>query len=113
MECPRCASDLHALARLNQLPDVLFNQALKAAQSGDWLTATQRLGALLSLRYKDGEAWWLLGLVYARRGSCELARDCWNMALLLRPGDPRAGSALAALRQLGEPPAAPAAEGSA
>jgi hypothetical protein len=35
------------------------------------------------------------------------------MALLLRPGDPRVANGLAALRQLGEPPATPAAEGSA
>ncbi|MCY2987391.1 MAG: hypothetical protein NTY19_05935 [Planctomycetota bacterium] len=98
--CPRCEGNVLLIALLHQLPDVHFNQALKAAQTGDWVTAMQRLGLVLSARPGDREAWLLLGLVFARRGTLDLARDCWNMVLMLQPGEPRASQALGTLRQL-------------
>lgn len=98
--CPRCSADLGTLARLLELPDAHFNLALQAARTGDWVSALQRLGAVLTARPGDREAWLLMGLVYARRGTLHLARDCWNMVLMLQPGEPRALQALDTLRHI-------------
>jgi Flp pilus assembly protein TadD len=98
LRCPRCEGDLRTIALLHEWPDALFNQALQAAHRGDWTTATHRLGALLTLRGGDHEAWLLLGLVHARRGHVDSARECLQMVSLLKPGEPRAQDALAKLR---------------
>lgn len=100
MRCPKCGGDLKMLALFQQLPDVQFNSALRAAQQGDWATSTMLLGAVLAARERDAEAWLLLGLIYARRGLWAPARECWSTVLMLRPGEPRAKEALATVRQL-------------
>ena len=100
MACPHCKGDLKIMALLNQLPDVQFNRALSAARSGDWHTASAQLGAVLSVRMTDIDAWLLLGTVYARCGILALAGQCWQMVLMLRPNDPRAKKGLETIEQL-------------
>ncbi len=102
LQCPRCEGDLQVLAMLNEWPDALFNQALQAASLGDWTTAALRLGTLLTVRAGDDEAWLLLGLLHARCGHLNSAKECLQMVLLLKPGDPRAQDALAKLSDLAE-----------
>jgi Flp pilus assembly protein TadD len=98
--CPRCDVDLRILARLNELPDVQFNQALRAAKAGDWATSTMLLGALLSVRMTDVGGWYLQGVLYAQRGFWDLARECWRTVLLFQPNEPRAKRGLAMIEQL-------------
>ena len=100
LKCPRCDVELKTMALLHELPDVQFNQALQAAKICDWGTASQLLGAVLAVRVKDIEAWLLLGLVYARRGTFDLARDCWRLVLAFQPGEARASNALNSLNQV-------------
>src|SRR4051812_38552825 len=97
LACPSCDGDLCLLARLHELPDVQFNQALRAARAGNGAAALLQLGAVLAARPHDVDAWVLLGTVCARRGALALARDCWNMARVLRPGEPRACQGLRAI----------------
>jgi hypothetical protein len=81
--CPACEEDLRPMARMNELPDVQYNQALQAARASDWPTAINLLGAVLVSRPGDVGAWVLLGSIHAQRGTLALARDCWMMAQLL------------------------------
>ncbi|MFV1964633.1 MAG: hypothetical protein ACC628_04365 [Pirellulaceae bacterium] len=100
LTCPHCDVDLKIIAHLNELPDVQFNQALRAAKSGDWATATMLSGALLSVRMADVPGWILLGTLYARRGFWNLARECWTTVLMFKPNEPRAKRGLAMIEQL-------------
>ncbi len=108
LACGRCRGDLRIMAMLHELPDVQFNQALRAAGRGDWATATALLGSVLAVRMTDAEAWLFLGLVWARRGAWGPARECLGMTLMLRPGEPRAKVALAEIQRLAGSAPAPA-----
>ena len=44
------------MARMNELPDVYFDEALRAARSGDWTTATTKLGAAIGFRELEAAA---------------------------------------------------------
>jgi Flp pilus assembly protein TadD len=100
VSCTRCGSDLQVIAVLHELPDAQFNQALQSARQGDWSSAMIRLGAVLSLRMGDVEAWLLTGTLYARRGMWEPARECFSMALMFQPGEPRAQEGLASIDRI-------------
>ena len=85
---------------LNELPDVQFNQALKAAKQGSWTTAELLLGSLLSVRMNDVNAWLLLGLTHARRNNWTAATEAFNMVLMFNPKEPVARHSIKAIRQL-------------
>lgn len=112
VNCPTCDGDLSVVSAAIEQPDAHFNRAVRAARTGDWATALARLGATLAARPTDAEAWLMLGTVYARRKDFALARDCWRMTLMFRPGEARATRSLRRLDELTRPPA-PAAEGAA
>jgi Flp pilus assembly protein TadD len=92
--CPQCRADLTVLALLHELPDVQFNEALRAAARGDWTTACMHLGSVLAANLADAEAWLLLGLVWARQAMWEPAQQCLGVARMLKPNESRAKSAL-------------------
>ena len=98
--CPACDEDLLAMARMNELPDVYFNEALRAARSGDWTTATTKLGAAIGLRFQETDAWMLLGLVSARQGALTAASGCFRTVLALKRGHHKARKALSTVEGL-------------
>lgn len=100
LSCHDCAGDLRPLALLQELPDVQFNAALRAARTADWVSAMNLLGACLTARPGDVDAWVLLGTVHARRGNLALARDCWVMVQSLRRGESRSARGLAAILRI-------------
>ena len=98
--CPSCDEDLLAVARLNELPDVYFNEALRAARSGDWATAAIKLGGAIGLRFNETDAWMLLGLVCARQRALKAASECFRTVLALQRGHGRAQRALGIVERL-------------
>ena len=85
---------------MNELPDVYFNEALRAARSGDWTTATTKLGAAIGSRFKEIDAWMLLGLVCARQGALKAASECFRTVLALKRGHRGAQKALTTVERL-------------
>jgi len=98
--CPSCDEDLLAMARMNELPDVYFNEALRAARSGDWITAAIKLGAAIGFRFNETDAWMLLGLVCARQGALKAASECFRTVLALKRGHGGARKALSTVERL-------------
>ena len=98
--CGRCACDLSAIARLHEVPNAQFNAALAAALGGDETTALRQLGALLFTRSNDVDAWYLQGLLHARRGNVDDANRSWRRVLSLQSDHAAARQAMARLSEL-------------
>lgn len=97
IRCGDCGADVKLLARVYELPDVQFNQALEALSRGDAFTAQNLAGAFLAARPADAEGWLLLGHAHAVAGNFETARRCWRLVEMFRPSDPRPARAAAEL----------------
>lgn len=83
-QCPSCDEDVTALAVLQELPDLLFNRALRSLQQGDTVGAFTQCGMAVQLRVKDPGCWMLLGLIAARQGTFAVAESCWRTVLMMK-----------------------------
>ena len=83
-QCPSCDEDVTALAVLQELPDLLFNRALRSLQQGDNVGALTQCGMAVQLRVKDPGCWMLLGLIAARQGAFSVAESCWRTVLMMK-----------------------------
>jgi Flp pilus assembly protein TadD len=79
--------DLKALALIDELPDVCFNEALRAVRQNRWAEAVQQLATAIHYRPGDGEVWIVLGKVYAQLQRMEEALTCFARAQMCGSGE--------------------------
>lgn len=99
LSCPACHLRLNLLVRAHELPTAQFNAALDAVRSGQVSVARSLIGAVLAARPTDAEAWLLAGHIHVAAQHWDLAKECWDMATLLKADDLRAARAASRLAQ--------------
>lgn len=76
--CPACDIDVHRVGILNEIPDRLYNEALRSVEQNDLITASTKCNAALQQRSRDPELWMLMGMIYARMGAFPQAQQCFQ-----------------------------------
>lgn len=100
-QCPACGANLSALAKIAELPDYYYNEAIAAVSQKDWYAAIEALAATLVLRPTDVAALMLFGKVYVELHQLMRAAACFIKALKLEPRHREAQEALMWLKTNG------------
>lgn len=100
-KCPSCEGDLSALAKISELPDYYYNEAVAAASRGDWFEALESLSAARAFRPADTEALLFLGKIYIELSQLPRASSCFIKALKVDAFNQKAKEALMWLRANG------------
>lgn len=87
--CRRCNGDVRLYAAVQALPVLLFNDARRLWNDQQYETAAALLDRAIGLRPAFAAAYWLLGVLEAKRGNIEKAREQLGKARELgAPADP-------------------------
>ena len=99
--CSKCGFSLEHIGKAAELPDILFNKALAEARQKQWAEARRYASGATALRPTDSPAWLLLGKTMVAAGDVAGGIQCFQVASLHSPGDPRVVAALKAVNARG------------
>jgi len=85
--CPHCGGDLEPLAALLDLSADRFNDALRAAQSGNWKRAAGAIDSVLAMTPEDAEARLLAVKIHAWEGNRAAVEENLSAAANLTDND--------------------------
>lgn len=83
--CPQCGTDLEALLRLRELPEVYYRKGVSFAEKGELDTAIENLMTAISLNSEMTPYYLELGNIYTKKGWYDEAAVQYRKGLAIEP----------------------------